>query len=441
MAEEELTNKERRKARKAERAQAREAEAPKKKRRADSDIPDADAAEEPEAVDPPASAPADLPEAGDEDPPLSHKERRKRRRMEKAEARASEAFDTQSPPSVPRAPARPKRSPYSVWIGNLAFSTTQEQLTEWLRDHNIEGISRVHMPQGVRKFEYNKGFAYVDLPSQAQVEACMALSEEQLAGRRLLIKSGSDFTGRPGLDVTALTGVHGASSGRTGLTKTAQKILQAQRNPAGPTLFMGNLSFETTEEAIRELFDGSAQRRYLQEHENDPEDQRDADPPGAGIKKIRMGTFEDTGKCKGFAFVDFVSTTDATKALLEPRNGRLLGRTLQLEYAGVDAIRRGASRNLLPDYVPTPRRRRAPKASEDAGVGAPAPADARGDASTDATSDAPDAGPGARGPPEPRRVPGKPRGPSRMRPGAANAAAPRQHYAIQPAAGKRITFE
>lgn len=158
MAEEELTNKERRKARKAERAQAREAEAPKKKRRADSEVPDAPADEEPEAVDPSTSAPTDLPAADDEDPPLSHKERRKRRRMEKAEARANESFDAPSAPSAPNAPARPKRSPYSVWIGNLAFSTTQEQLTEWLRDHDIEGISRVHMPQGVRKFEYNKGY-------------------------------------------------------------------------------------------------------------------------------------------------------------------------------------------------------------------------------------------------------------------------------------------
>lgn len=156
-----------------------------------------------------------------------------------------------------------------------------------------------------------------------------------------------------------------------------------------------------------------------------------------------MGTFEDTGKCKGFAFVDFASTTEATQALLEPRNGRLLGRSLQLEYAGVDAIRRGASRNLLPDYVPTPRRRRAPKPSDDADAEAPASADGSADAPADAAADADaaDAGLGARAPQGPRRVPGRSRGAMRMRPGAANAAAPRQHYAIQPSAGKRITFE
>ena len=46
-------------------------------------------------------------------------------------------------------------------------------------------------------------FAYVDLPSEDQVERCVALSESQLGGRNLLIKSGTDFRGRPGLDPTA----------------------------------------------------------------------------------------------------------------------------------------------------------------------------------------------------------------------------------------------
>ena len=293
-----MTNKERRMARKAERTQARES-ASKKRNAAELDSEKVqESADEPEAADA-----LEAPEALDEDTPLSHKERRKRRKMEKVEARAAA-----EPESSRAAPARPKRSPYSVWIGNMAFSTTQDELTAWLTEHGIEGISRVHMPQGARRSEHNKGyvgladsrFAYVDLPSQAQVEACMALSEESLAGRRLLIKSGSDYTGRPGLDPTALTHSASATGGRTGLTKTAQKILHAQRNPPAPTLFMGNLSFETTEEAIRELLDGSAQRRYVQDHPEKEEEEEEGEPPGAGISKIRMGTFEDTGKCKGY---------------------------------------------------------------------------------------------------------------------------------------------
>jgi len=59
------------------------------------------------------------------------------------------------------------------------------------------------------------------------------------------------------------------------------------------------------------------------------------------IRKIRMGTFEDSGKCKGWAFVDFTSTEHATAALINPRNHTLDGRKLKVEYASPDAVRRG----------------------------------------------------------------------------------------------------
>lgn len=56
-----------------------------------------------------------------------------------------------------------------------------------------------------------------------------------------------------------------------------------------------------------------------------------------------MGTFEDTGKCKGFAFLDFVTPQDATNALTNPRNYMLKGRKLVLEFASPDAVRRGGN--------------------------------------------------------------------------------------------------
>lgn len=151
-----------------------------------------------------------------------------------------------------------------------------------------------------------------------------------------------------------------------------------------------------------------------------------------------------------FAFVDFETVTHATQALIEPRNGRLLGRALQLEFAGVDAVRRGASRDLLPDYVPTTRRRR--RAGDDArgdanGVGG----DAAGTPSTHPApaEDGPAAWPERDRAALPkqqqaapaRRSQGKARAGVRLRPGAANAQAPRQQYAIRPSEGKRTTFD
>lgn len=77
---------------------------------------------------------------------LSHKERRKRRKMEKQETRAVQTMQR-----------RPQRSPYSVWIGNLTFSTTADDLRTWLADRGIKGVSRVYMTPGARRSDNNKG--------------------------------------------------------------------------------------------------------------------------------------------------------------------------------------------------------------------------------------------------------------------------------------------
>lgn len=119
---------------------------------------------------------------------------------------------------------------------------------------------------------------------------------------------GDDFTGRPA-NVTeenadsANAGdkanpVKPTVSGSTGLSKTAQKILRIQKQPAAPTLFLGNLGFETTEKSIRELFEAHRGLKKVKELDG----QLEKDEAKAGdkwIRKIRMGTFEDSGNCKG----------------------------------------------------------------------------------------------------------------------------------------------
>lgn len=110
----------------------------------------------------------------------------------------------------------------------------------------------------------------------------MGASEQHLDGRKLLIKSSSDYSGRPApsavvlpsdlpasalIDPSSTPSSFSASAdqparpkvlegpqGQT-LNRTARKILDRQRNPAGPTLFLGNLGFETKVEDIRMMFD------------------------------------------------------------------------------------------------------------------------------------------------------------------------------------------
>jgi RNA recognition motif-containing protein len=89
---------------------------------------------------------------------------------------------------------------------------------------------------------------------------------------------------------------------------------------------------------------------------------RAGEAPPPWIRKVRMGTFEDSGLCKGcvccahfvslvfvglieifdrFAFVDFMSVQYATSALINPKNYSLDGRQLVVEYASAEAVRRG----------------------------------------------------------------------------------------------------
>lgn len=137
-------------------------------------------------------------------------------------------------------------------------------------------------------------------------------------------------TDPPGNDHTASESARTPKPAKSLLTNP---ILRNQPNPESATLFMGNLPFDATEEAIRDLIEGNAEARKprperRQEEDKDANtgaeeganaDDRDAeggvvDAEAAaaakeeqayrggrksGLRKVRLGAFEDTGRCKG----------------------------------------------------------------------------------------------------------------------------------------------
>ncbi|KAF8514847.1 RNA-binding domain-containing protein [Hysterangium stoloniferum] len=285
---------------------------------------------------------------------LSHAAQRKlKKKAEKAAAKGD------SPDAEKTADAQKRQN--SVWVGNLAFKTTEQAIRGFFQ-RGVPGceITRVNMPtktgrdigggKGMRG--ENRGFAYVDFTKEETKALAIALSEQHLDGRKLLIKDGDDFTGRP----TATVAV---GENATGMSKTAQKILATQKQPAAPTLFLGNLGFQTTEDSIRSMLEGhmaprpkkpSKDKTDIEKDKSKKEDTADetkigtefqTTEPKKWIRKIRLGTFEDTGNCKGWAFVDFHNVEDATAVLINPRNHNLDGRKLVVEYASAEAVRRG----------------------------------------------------------------------------------------------------
>lgn len=88
-----------------------------------------------------------------------------------------------------------------------------------------------------------------------------------------------------------------------GQSKFAQKVLSAQKQPPAPTLFFGNLGFETSVESIRGLLEAHHRAKEKKSEtvaSSESANDKDDGAKDPWIRKIRMGTFEDSGLCKGY---------------------------------------------------------------------------------------------------------------------------------------------
>ena len=75
-------------------------------------------------------------------------------------------------------------------------------------------------------------------------------------------------------------------------------------------LFVGNLSYQTTEDDLRQLFAGVA-----------------------SVTSVTVITERDSGRSKGFAFVEVASPEDAQKAIGELNGHSLHDRTIRVDLA------------------------------------------------------------------------------------------------------------
>lgn len=202
----------------------------------------------------------------------------------KAEA---DSDDDLHPPNTSASTEEAKRSDFGIWIGNLAWTTTKPMLNDFFLESaslTQDDITRINMPVPYKTpatkttlKPQNKGFAYVDFATSSALAAALALSETTLGGRAVLIKNAKSFEGRPekkqGVDEVAGPG--------------AKPISQ---KPVSKRVFVGNLSFDVTKEDLSGHFNKAGK-----------------------VVDLHMATFEDSGKCKGFAWVTF-EETDAAEA-------------------------------------------------------------------------------------------------------------------------------
>ncbi|PGH10935.1 hypothetical protein AJ79_05181 [Helicocarpus griseus UAMH5409] len=189
---------------------------------------------------------------------------------------------TAKPQPAEQAEKPSKRSEYGVWIGNLPFTAKKDDIRQFFTSHgNLkdEEITRLHLPEGAKQNgkAQNKGFAYVDFTTKTAMEAAIEMSEQLISGRRALIKNANSFVGRP-------------DKPKDDSSNT--KSSKGPANAPSQRIFVGNLGFDVTKEILELHF-----------------------KPCGGIEDIHVATFEDSGKCKGYAWVVFESVDGAESAV------------------------------------------------------------------------------------------------------------------------------
>ncbi|KAM0713527.1 hypothetical protein Q7P37_010489 [Cladosporium fusiforme] len=229
--------------------------------------------------------------------PASKKAKRKEKKEKKSKksskdadgAEGDEAKAEKPAAAAPETPALApgQRSDYGIWIGNLPWSATKDTLRGWFEDQGIDdrSITRLHMPappedKGPSRPGFkplNKGFAYVDFIAKPELELALAQSEKLMGGRKVLIKNAKSFEGRP-------TQTAAEQAKKAAMTSDGKEPTQR--------IFIGNLGFDVTKDDLMEHF-----------------------AQAGGIEDIHMATFQDTGKCKGFAWIRFHELEAAAAAV------------------------------------------------------------------------------------------------------------------------------
>jgi RNA recognition motif-containing protein len=84
-----------------------------------------------------------------------------------------------------------------------------------------------------------------------------------------------------------------------------------EKQTMGTRLYVGNLPFSTTEDELRKLFESK----------------------GAKVTEVHMVTDRETGRPRGFAFVNVSSDSEATSSIDALNGASLSGRTLTVNEA------------------------------------------------------------------------------------------------------------
>ena len=182
----------------------------------------------------------------------------------------------------------PEEEIKSIFVGRLSWNVDNDWLAKEFADCGEVVSASVQTDRNTGK---SRGFGYVHFATAAAVEAALSLNEKEIDGRVVNI------------DKSQPTDKSHAREKRA-------KAFGDESSPASSTLYVGNLSFGVAEDALWEVFGEYGQ-----------------------VKNVRTPTDRETGRPRGFGYVEFDDVEGAKKAYEEAQGLDIDGRPIRLDFS------------------------------------------------------------------------------------------------------------
>ena len=178
----------------------------------------------------------------------------------------------------------------TLWVGQLSWNVDNEWLKSEFEQFGTVVDARV---QYDRDSGRSRGFGYVDFESAADAKkASQQAAGMEVDGRALRVDLQAPRTPRDRADTRA-------------------KRFNDELSDPTNTLFLGGLAWSLTEDDIWNAFSEYGE-----------------------VAGVRLPKDPESGKVKGFGYVEFDSEENATKALQALNGQQLGGRPVRIDYAG-----------------------------------------------------------------------------------------------------------
>jgi nucleolin len=176
----------------------------------------------------------------------------------------------------------------TIFVGRLSWSVDNDRLAQEFAHCGEVESANVQMDRDSGK---SRGFGYVRFTTSEAVEKALLMNGQEIDGRAVNIDRST------------------APDKSQARDRRAKAFGDQQTSPPSSTLFVGNLSFDVSEDTVWSFF-------------ND-----------YGVKSVRLPTDRDTGRPKGFGYVEFEDVDGAKKAFEAANGAEIEGRSIRLDYS------------------------------------------------------------------------------------------------------------